>query len=111
MIFKKLYLSDKSINILGDLEDSDWDTPRPLKNIRNMLMEIIKEDKYYHYQLYLDKHDRSSHIGIIILPPDRFVITYIGEKLSRVIDTDDARKYIWGIIHYIQEGHYDVATD
>lgn len=111
MIFKKLYPSDKSIDIVGKLEDSDWDTPRPLKDIHNMLVEIIKEEGYYHYQLYPDKHDRSSHIGIIIFPPDKFVITYIGENLPRVIDTDDARKYVWGIIHYIQEGHYDAATD
>lgn len=111
MIFKKLYPSDKAITIIGDLEDSDWDTPRPLKNIHNMLVEIIKEEEYQHYQLYLDKQDRSSHIGIIIFPPDKFVITYIGEKVPRVIDINDARKYVWGIIHYIQEGHYDVATD
>lgn len=111
MIFKKLYPSDKTITIVGDLEDSDWDTPKPLKDIRNMLVEIIKEAGYYHYQLYPDKHDRSSYIGIIIFPPDNFVITYIEEKLPRVIDTDDARKYVWGVIHYIQEGHYDVAAD
>lgn len=111
MIFKKLYPSDKSITILGDLEDLDWDVPRPLKDINSMLVEIIKEEKYQHYQLYLDKQDRSSHIGIIIFPPDKFVITYIGEKVPRVINIDDTRKYVQGIISYIQEGHYDVATD
>lgn len=111
ILFNKLYLSDKSVTLLGSLEDSDWDTPKPLKNIRSMLVEIIKEEEYQHYQLYLDKHDRSSHIGIIIFPPDKFVITYIGEKVPRVINIDDTRKYVWGIIHYIQEGHYDVATD
>lgn len=111
MIFKKLYPSDKSITIIGDLEDLDWDTPRPLKNIRNMIVEIVKEEEYQHYQLYLDKEDRSSHIGIIIFPPDKFAITYIGEKVPKMIDIDKMRDYVWGIIHYIQEGQYDVAAD
>lgn len=112
MIFKKLYPSDKAIAIVGDLEDSDWDTPRPLKDIHNMLIEIINKDgECYHYQLYLDKQNHSSHIGIIIFPPDKFVITYIGEKVPRVININKTYEYVWGIIHYIQEGHYDASTD
>ena len=111
MIFKKLYLSNKSITIIGNLEDLDWDTRRPLTNIHNMIVEIIKEEEYQHYQLYLDKYDRSSHIGIIIFPPDKFVITYIGEKVPRMIDINKIRECVWGIINYIQEGHYDAATD
>ena len=111
ILFNKLYLSDKSVTLLGSLEDSDWDTPRPLKDIHNMLVEIIKEEGYYHYQLYPDRHGRSSYIGIVIFSPERFAISYHGKLASKFISIDEMRKHIWGVIHYIQEGHYDASTD